>query len=141
VFSTAIKSPMLLRILCSLSGIGVNVLIGLNPLIPVFTITTSDESVARKRPEDSIPVVEIRGEGKPMTPAQIRALEEASNGGPLDIKVEKTWVPAKCPHAAKRLDFLTFHYKGFLEDGKKFDQTYGRVPIRLQLGTGMVLIQ
>jgi hypothetical protein len=45
---------------------------------------------ARKRPEDSIPVIEIRGEGKPMTPAQIRALEEASNGGPLDIKVGKT---------------------------------------------------
>lgn len=47
----------------------------------------SETGFARKRSEDSIPVVEIRGEGKPMTPAQIRALEEASNGGPLDIKV------------------------------------------------------
>ncbi len=41
----------------------------------------------KRRVEDSIPVVEIRGEGKPMTAAQIRALEEQSNGGPLDIKV------------------------------------------------------
>lgn len=37
--------------------------------------------------EDSIPVIEIRGEGKPMTAAQIRALEEQSEGKPLDIKV------------------------------------------------------
>ncbi|KIH42974.1 hypothetical protein ANCDUO_27034, partial [Ancylostoma duodenale] len=36
--------------------------------------------------EDSIPVIEIRGEGKPMTAAQIRHLEEITNGGPLDIK-------------------------------------------------------
>uniref|UniRef100_A0AC35GG88 Peptidylprolyl isomerase n=1 Tax=Panagrolaimus sp. PS1159 TaxID=55785 RepID=A0AC35GG88_9BILA len=93
----------------------------------------------KKKPEESIPVIEIRGEGKPMTAAQIRALEETSNGGPLDIKIEKTWRPVACPHAAKRLDFVTFHYKGFLEDGKKFDQTYGRGPIRIQLGTGMVM--
>uniref|UniRef100_A0A914EEJ2 peptidylprolyl isomerase n=1 Tax=Acrobeloides nanus TaxID=290746 RepID=A0A914EEJ2_9BILA len=74
-----------------------------------------------------------------MSSAQIRALEEASNGGPLDIKVENTWKPVECPHAAKRLDFVTFHYKGFLEDGKKFDQTYGREPIRIQLGVGMIM--
>jgi len=107
-------------------------------------VWADSESIAetgfvRKRPEDSIPVIEIRGEGKPMTPAQIRSLEEISNGGPLDIKIEKTWVPPKCPHAAKRLDFVTFHYKGFLEDGKKFDQTYGRGPIKVQLGTGMIM--
>lgn len=41
----------------------------------------------KKKPEDAIPVIEIRGEGKPMTAAQIRQLEEISNGGPLDIKV------------------------------------------------------
>ncbi|KAI6233047.1 Peptidylprolyl isomerase [Aphelenchoides fujianensis] len=98
-----------------------------------------ETGLGRKRPEDSIPVIEIRGEGKPMTAAQIRQLEEISNGGPLDIKVEKTWVPVKCPRAAKRLDFVTFHYKGFLEDGKKFDQTYGRGPVKIQLGTGMVI--
>ena len=40
-----------------------------------------------KSPEDSIPVIEIKGEGKPMTAAQIRQLEEASEGKPLDIKV------------------------------------------------------
>jgi hypothetical protein len=39
-----------------------------------------------KKPEDAIPVIEIRGEGKPMSAAQIRELEETSNGGPLDIK-------------------------------------------------------
>ena len=41
----------------------------------------------KKKPEDTIPVIELRGEGKPMTASQIRALEETSNGGPLDIKV------------------------------------------------------
>lgn len=41
----------------------------------------------KRRIEDSIPVIEIHGEGQPMTAAQIRQLEEASNGGPLDIKV------------------------------------------------------
>ena len=41
----------------------------------------------KKKPEDAIPVIEIRGEGKPMTSAQIRQLEEMANGGPLDIKV------------------------------------------------------
>lgn len=28
----------------------------------------SEAGFARKRPEDSIPVIELRGEGKPMTP-------------------------------------------------------------------------
>lgn len=37
--------------------------------------------------EDSIPVIEIRGEGKPMSSAQIRHLDEQANGGPLQIKV------------------------------------------------------
>jgi hypothetical protein len=54
------------------------------------TDPSGDIAFARKKPEDTIPVIEIRGEGKPMTPAQIRALEETSNGGPLDIKVT-TW--------------------------------------------------
>uniref|UniRef100_A0A915B1N1 peptidylprolyl isomerase n=1 Tax=Parascaris univalens TaxID=6257 RepID=A0A915B1N1_PARUN len=93
----------------------------------------------KRHPEDNIPVVEIRGEGKPMTAAQIRQLEEASNGGPLDIKVENTWRPIECPRAAKRKDFVTFHYKAFTEAGKKFDQTYGKEPIRIQLGVGMTM--
>ncbi|KAI1731618.1 FKBP-type peptidyl-prolyl cis-trans isomerase domain-containing protein [Ditylenchus destructor] len=95
----------------------------------------------KNKAEDTIPVIEIRGEGKPMTSAQIRELEQISNGGPLDIKVEKTWTPVECPRAARRLDFVTFHFKGFSETGKKFDQTYGRVPngVRIQLGVGMVL--
>lgn len=52
----------------------------------------------------------------------------------------KTWVPGICPRKAKRLDFVTFHYKGFSETGKKFDQSYGRENdgIRIQLGVGMV---
>lgn len=40
-----------------------------------------------KSPEDSIPVIEIRGEGKPMSAAQIRSLEEETTGQPLDIQV------------------------------------------------------
>lgn len=72
--------------------------------------------------EDSIPVIEIKGEGKPMTAAQIRALEEEAEGKPLDIKIKKTWVPKDCTKKAKRKDFVTFHYKGFMEDGRKFDQ-------------------
>ncbi|VDK72721.1 unnamed protein product [Litomosoides sigmodontis] len=96
--------------------------------------------IGRKRKlEDSIPVIEIRGEGQPMTAAQIRQLEELSNGGPLDIKIEKTWRPVDCPHAAKRKDFITFHYKAFTEANKKCDQSYGSEPIRIQLGVGMII--
>ncbi|EFO25828.2 FKBP-type peptidyl-prolyl cis-trans isomerase-33 [Loa loa] len=93
----------------------------------------------KRKLEDSIPVIEIRGEGQPMTAAQIRQLEEMSNGGPLDIKVEKTWRPVDCPRAAKRKDFITFHYKAFTEANKKCDQSYGREPIRIQLGVGMTI--
>ncbi|CAJ0594237.1 unnamed protein product [Cylicocyclus nassatus] len=89
--------------------------------------------------EDAIPVIEIRGEGKPMTAAQIRHLEELSNGGPLDIKVENTWVPATCGTPAHRLDFVTFHYKVFVEDGKKVYQTYNEQPVSMQLGVGMAM--
>ncbi|VBB25449.1 unnamed protein product [Acanthocheilonema viteae] len=106
----------------------------------VETETPILHEVGKKRKlEDSIPVIEIRGEGQPMTAAQIRQLEEMSNGGPLDIKVEKTWRPVDCPHAAKRKDFITFHYKAFTEVNKKCDQTYGREPIRIQLGVGMIM--
>lgn len=92
-----------------------------------------------KSPEDSIPVIEIRGEGKPMSAAQIRALEEEAEGRPLDIKVKKTWVPRDCPRKAARRDFVTFQYKAFLEDGKKIDQSYNRGPVRMQLGVGMTM--
>lgn len=55
----------------------------------VETETSILHEVGKKRKlEDSIPVIEIRGEGQPMTAAQIRQLEEMSNGGPLDIKVK-----------------------------------------------------
>ncbi|VDO08808.1 unnamed protein product [Brugia timori] len=93
----------------------------------------------RKHRLYSIPVIEIRGEGQPMTAAQIRQLEEMANGGPLDIKVEKTWRPVNCPRAAKRKDFITFHYKAFTEANKKCDQSYGHEPIRIQLGVGMII--
>ncbi|CCD62100.1 peptidylprolyl isomerase [Caenorhabditis elegans] len=89
--------------------------------------------------DENIPVIEIRGEGAPMSSAQIRHLEEMDNGGPLDIKIEKTFVPAKCPQQAKRLDFVTFHYKVFTEDNKKVYQTYGTGPVTIQLGTGMIM--
>lgn len=107
--------------------------------ISFVSVWCEDAVGKKKKPEDTIPVIELKGEGKPMTSSQIRRLEEISNGGPLDIKVENTWRPAKCLRAAQRLDFVTFHYKGFLEDGKKFDQTYGRGSIRIQLGTGMTM--
>ncbi|VIO97300.1 FKBP-type peptidyl-prolyl cis-trans isomerase-33, BmFKBP-33 [Brugia malayi] len=106
----------------------------------VETETPIMYDVGKKRKlEDSIPVIEIRGEGQPMTAAQIRQLEEMANGGPLDIKVEKTWRPVNCPRAAKRKDFITFHYKAFTEANKKCDQSYGHEPIRIQLGVGMII--
>ncbi|KAK6106821.1 FKBP-type peptidyl-prolyl cis-trans isomerase family protein [Brugia pahangi] len=106
----------------------------------VETETPIVYDVGKKRKlEDSIPVIEIRGEGQPMTAAQIRQLEEMANGGPLDIKVEKTWRPVNCPRAAKRKDFITFHYKAFTEANKKCDQSYGHEPIRIQLGVGMII--
>ncbi|EPB76855.1 peptidyl-prolyl cis-trans isomerase, FKBP-type [Ancylostoma ceylanicum] len=81
-----------------------------------------------------------------MTAAQIRHLEEITNGGPLDIKaqsslfqVEKTWVPAKCETPAKRKDFVTFHYKVFTENGRKIYQTYNEGPVTMQLGVGMTM--
>lgn len=46
----------------------------------------------KNKAEDTIPVIEIRGEGKPMTSAQIRELEQISNGGPLDIKVSFCYI-------------------------------------------------
>ncbi|CAI4230939.1 unnamed protein product [Auanema sp. JU1783] len=93
-----------------------------------------------RRVEDTIPVIEIRGEGKPMSSAQIRHLEEMSNGGkPLDIKIEKTFIPAKCPVLSQRKYFVTFHYKVFLENGKKIHQSYGGDPVRIQIGVGMTL--
>ena len=50
-------------------------------------------------------------------------------------------MPGDCPRAARRLDFITFHYKVFTETGKKVDQTYVRhkAGIRIQLGTGMII--
>uniref|UniRef100_A0A8R1XXZ0 peptidylprolyl isomerase n=1 Tax=Onchocerca volvulus TaxID=6282 RepID=A0A8R1XXZ0_ONCVO len=106
----------------------------------VETETQILNEVGKKRKlEDNIPVIEIHGEGQPMTAAQIRQLEELSNGGPLDIKIEKTWRPFDCPRAARRKDFITFHYKAFTEANKKCDQSYGREPIRIQLGVGMII--
>ena len=97
-----------------------------------------------------------------MSAAQIRHLEEMSNGGkPLDIRVDRTFIPADCPQTAGRKDFVTFHYKVgeilpiihplspsrsnrpsvqlFVEDGRKIHQTYELEPIRIQLGVGMTL--
>ncbi|CAB3408932.1 unnamed protein product [Caenorhabditis bovis] len=103
------------------------------------SINSADVGVKRGNIEESIPIIEIRGEGAPMSSAQIRHLEELDNGGPLDIKIDKTFVPAKCGEKAKRLDFITFHYKVFTEDNKKVHQTYGLGPVTIQLGTGMIM--
>lgn len=53
--------------------------------------------------------------------------------------MENTWRPVECPRAAKRKDFVVFHYKTFTEDGKKVFQTYGGEPVSMQLGVGMTL--
>ncbi|KAJ1360243.1 hypothetical protein KIN20_019171 [Parelaphostrongylus tenuis] len=109
-------------------------------LLCIFSNKVRNEDVVGNgKVEDSIPVIEIRGEGKPMSAAQIRHLEELSNGGPLDIKIERTWVPANCETMAKRKDFVTFHYKVFTEDGKNVHQTYGDSPVTIQLGVGMAM--
>ncbi|CAI5437585.1 unnamed protein product [Caenorhabditis angaria] len=105
----------------------------------VFFLAILKYGSASLKNDDNIPVIEIRGEGAPMSSAQIRHLEEMDNGGPLDVKIEKTYVPAKCAQQAKRLDFITFHYKVFTEDNKKVFQTYGTSPVTIQLGTGMII--
>uniref|UniRef100_A0A914MZ05 Uncharacterized protein n=1 Tax=Meloidogyne incognita TaxID=6306 RepID=A0A914MZ05_MELIC len=58
------------------------------PSVASIRLQKLNEKVENKleKREDSIPVIEIRGEGKPMSASQIRKLEEISNGGPLDIK-------------------------------------------------------
>lgn len=55
------------------------------------------------------------------------------------FQIKYTWQPRDCKHKAKRMDFVTFHYKCFLENGKKIDQTYGREPIRMQVGVGLAM--
>lgn len=76
----------------------------------------------------------------------------------MRVQVEKTWIPAKCAAAARRKDFVTFHYKVllqsaakslrnanaklsqvFTEEGKKVHQTYGEGPVTIQLGVGMTM--
>ncbi|GMS99993.1 hypothetical protein PENTCL1PPCAC_22168, partial [Pristionchus entomophagus] len=89
--------------------------------------------------DDSIPVIEIRGEGKPMSSAQIRHLDEQANGGPLQIKVERRWKPDSCERTAEKDDWVTFHYKMYLEDGRKVYTTYDKEPITIQLGSEMTI--
>uniref|UniRef100_A0A0K0G0V8 peptidylprolyl isomerase n=1 Tax=Strongyloides venezuelensis TaxID=75913 RepID=A0A0K0G0V8_STRVS len=91
--------------------------------------------------EDTIPVIEIRGEGPPMSSAQIRDLEERANGRPLDIKTEKIFTPNVCEEKVDVHDWVEFNYKGFTEDGKLFDTTYnGNGPVRIQMSTGMSIL-
>ncbi|CDW54779.1 FKBP type peptidyl prolyl cis trans [Trichuris trichiura] len=90
--------------------------------------------------EDALPIIEIRAEGKPMTSAQIRALEEEAEGKPLDIKVKYERRRKDCARRAKRKDFITFHYEGHLEDGLLFDSSYNtKSPIRIQLKVGLII--
>uniref|UniRef100_A0A5S6QAA8 peptidylprolyl isomerase n=1 Tax=Trichuris muris TaxID=70415 RepID=A0A5S6QAA8_TRIMR len=90
--------------------------------------------------EDAIPIIEIRAEGKPMTSAQIRALEEEVEGKPLDIKVKFQRRQKDCARRAKRKDFITFHYEGYLESGPLFDSSYKTgSPVRIQLKVGLII--
>ncbi|KRX76530.1 Uncharacterized protein T06_12854 [Trichinella sp. T6] len=106
-----------------------------------YATPDSDSNKRVKSNEDSIPVIEIRAEGKPMTSAQIRALEEEAEGKPFDIKTKQLKMPPKaCSKTAKRFDFVTFHYKGQLENGKTFQSTYAEgQPVQIQLKTGMII--
>ncbi|KRZ22516.1 Uncharacterized protein T4B_8932 [Trichinella pseudospiralis] len=89
-----------------------------------YATPDSDSNKRVNSNEDSIPVIEIRAEGKPMTSAQIRALEEEAEGRPFDIKTKQLKMPPQaCSKTAKRFDFVTFHYKGQLENGKTFQST------------------
>ncbi|CAJ0961567.1 unnamed protein product, partial [Mesorhabditis belari] len=99
--------------------------------------TFSEKDLGKRKAEDAIPVIEIRGEGKPMSSAQIRHLEELSNGGPLDLKTETVWKSATCERKVQRNDYVTFHYKCFTEDGKKIAQSYGGETVKMQVGVGM----
>uniref|UniRef100_A0A915LHZ0 peptidylprolyl isomerase n=1 Tax=Meloidogyne javanica TaxID=6303 RepID=A0A915LHZ0_MELJA len=78
------------------------------PSVASIRLQKLNEKVENKleKREDSIPVIEIRGEGKPMSASQISFKNQ---------KVTKTWAPGQCPRKARRLDFVTFHYKGFSE--------------------------
>uniref|UniRef100_A0A1I7XEU9 peptidylprolyl isomerase n=1 Tax=Heterorhabditis bacteriophora TaxID=37862 RepID=A0A1I7XEU9_HETBA len=98
-------------------------LVSLRSIICSSDADVDESSLKKRKVEDSIPVIEIRGEGKPMTAAQIRHLEEMSNGKPLDIKV----------HGNLQLSYV------FTEDGKKVHQSYGGQAPRIQLGVGMAM--
>ncbi|VDP07130.1 unnamed protein product [Soboliphyme baturini] len=105
---------------------------------PYLTVVDGQQ-IPLKSVEDSIPVIEIRAEGKPMTSAQIRALEEAAEGKPLDVKVKRITAPKNCQKKAKRKDFVTFHYVGMLENGRRFADTYKTGPCRIQFKVGMTV--
>ncbi|XP_052674703.1 uncharacterized protein LOC128156570 isoform X1 [Crassostrea angulata] len=64
----------------------------------------------------------------------------ASDEGELKIDVLKTVEDDKCTRKSKRLDMLSMHYVGTLEDGTKFDSSadHGQ-PFSFQLGIGQVI--
>nr|XP_011417332.2 FK506-binding protein 2 isoform X3 [Crassostrea gigas] len=64
----------------------------------------------------------------------------ASEEGELKIDVLKTVEDDKCTRKSKRLDMLSMHYVGTLEDGTKFDSSadHGQ-PFSFQLGIGQVI--
>nr|XP_022323836.1 FK506-binding protein 2-like isoform X1 [Crassostrea virginica] len=64
----------------------------------------------------------------------------ASEEGELKIDVLKTVEDDKCQRKSKRLDMLSMHYVGTLEDGTKFDSSadHGQ-PFSFQLGIGQVI--
>eukprot|EP00105_Crassostrea_gigas_P004193 XP_011417332.1 PREDICTED: FK506-binding protein 2 isoform X1 [Crassostrea gigas] len=64
----------------------------------------------------------------------------ASEEGELKIDVLQTVEDDKCTRKSKRLDMLSMHYVGTLEDGTKFDSSadHGQ-PFSFQLGIGQVI--
>ncbi|ETN85691.1 hypothetical protein NECAME_06311 [Necator americanus] len=77
-----------------------------------------------------------------MTAAQIRHLEELSNGGPLDIKADRKNMGAgkmRYPSEKKGFCHISLQSKVFTEGGRKIYQTYNESPVTIQLGVGMAM--
>uniref|UniRef100_A0AC35U933 Peptidylprolyl isomerase n=1 Tax=Rhabditophanes sp. KR3021 TaxID=114890 RepID=A0AC35U933_9BILA len=95
-----------------------------------------DVTSCNRQAEDSIPVIELRGEGPPMTSQQIRDLEEKANGGPLDIIIQKINI-VDCKDKVERFDFVQIKYVGYKENGVQFHNKEDTV--EFQMSTGMSL--
>ncbi|CAG9460222.1 unnamed protein product [Pedinophyceae sp. YPF-701] len=57
-----------------------------------------------------------------------------------DVEIVQTFVPEDCTNTAKPGQRVAVHYKGTLEDGSEFDNSFKRgTPIEFVLGSGQVI--